>query len=796
MVSTGRIVQQPVKVDFHIHSAASAHKDGQKVKDGTVENIDVLFDKLEENGVNMAAVTDHDVFDYAIYDALCGKVNEAQALQRVLPGVEFTVCFKTDDGEKPVHVVTLFDDSKPELVKTIADAIPTKDGRPKYDAEASFSEDTYWRIIRKIGLDIVAIAHQKNSPSSSRKRKNDANSVGDELFNEFLFIEYFEAYEYKNRRNELFNKNYSYTSDQRERLRFITGSDCHVWSVYPDYDEHPNPADCDFAYTYLKCLPTFRGLAMAVTDLSRIKTIPSFFSGSSSTLDAIELSLGGIDISIPLSPGINAIIGDNSIGKSSLLNALNEYRGVNAKVKNGQSNYLETCGLLLRTCLREDHVLEFDGQDSIRKKFEGLTDGKRRKQLEAHFPDPVEPSSYRSFALGQFKKYIAALRCSCEYQKAIAALSSYEIPEEEPLSAPQSITFDKAITLDDASPHNKFIGDVRNPRIQASNCLELHESILTDEDRKDFTIAIAAFKRIEQRHQSIVDHINLETRVANKLVDAVTARENLQSQVTTDAQKAQTAYLRAIDRIGSQIASAVMREQQLTDFIFDFEPMATEANVNPVGELQFVCKLEIDAITPALLTEILDGIINKRKRINLRTASYESVRDSINGYPEENDDPLGVLEEKFTAALDARLKQTMAINREGDNVFQELSRGYNAQMYFALMADRSAGDGIYIVDQPEDQISQRAIKEAVLGEFRDIANARQVILITHNPQFIVNLDVDNVIYIGKQDGKLFIRSGALEYECTDYSMLETVADNIEGGLETIQRRMKRYEKAS
>ena len=131
---------------------------------------------------------------------------------------------------------------------------------------------------------------------------------------------------------------------------------------------------------------------------------------------------------------------------------------------------------------------------------------------------------------------------------------------------------------------------------------------------------------------------------------------------------------------------------------------------------------------------------------NLRTAGYESVIDSINGYPEENDDPLGILEEKFTAALDARLKQTMAINREGDNVFQELSRGYNAQMYFALMADRSAGDGIYIVDQPEDQISQRAIKEAVLGEFRDIANARQVILIAHNPQFIVNLDVDNVIY--------------------------------------------------
>ena len=53
-----------------------------------------------------------------------------------------------------------------------------------------------------------------------------------------------------------------------------------------------------------------------------------------------------------------------------------------------------------------------------------------------------------------------------------------------------------------------------------------------------------------------------------------------------------------------------------------------------------------------------------------------------------------------------------------------------------------------------------------------------------------------MIFIGKTDDALFIRSGALEYECDEYSMLETVAENIEGGLETIQKRMKRYEKAN
>ena len=42
--------------------------------------------------------------------------------------------------------------------------------------------------------------------------------------------------------------------------------------------------------------------------------------------------------------------------------------------------------------------------------------------------------------------------------------------------------------------------------------------------------------------------------------------------------------------------------------------------------------------------------------------------------------------------------------------------------------------------------------------------------------------------------KFDVYSGALEYENEEYSILKIVADNIEGGLQTIQGRMKRYEK--
>ena len=69
-------------------------------------------------------------------------------------------------------------------------------------------------------------------------------------------------------------------------------------------------------------------------------------------------------------------------------------------------------------------------------------------------------------------------------------------------------------------------------------------------------------------------------------------------------------------------------------------------------------------------------------------------------------------------------------------------------------------------------------------------------MVTHRPQFIVNLDVDNVIFIGKDADKIYIQSGALEYRDEDYNILDIISEHIEGGLDTLRRRWKRYEKSA
>ena len=40
-----KIVDKPLKIDLHIHSCYSKHKDGGKVANNTLSNIDVLIKK-------------------------------------------------------------------------------------------------------------------------------------------------------------------------------------------------------------------------------------------------------------------------------------------------------------------------------------------------------------------------------------------------------------------------------------------------------------------------------------------------------------------------------------------------------------------------------------------------------------------------------------------------------------------------------------------------------------------------------------------------------------------------------
>ena len=200
-------------------------------------------------------------------------------------------------------------------------------------------------------------------------------SLGKDIFNELVFMDYFDAYEFRNKKNEIYNKAYLTENKLEEKLRFITGSDCHRWKYYP-YTEEDEKAE--FKFTYIKSLPSFKGLAMAVTDHHRIELENSFYNPNEKYIKEIIVEIDGEENLIPLSRGLNVIIGDNSVGKSLFLNAItNDCKKVDRRLHAGYEKYIQKNKLLFKTFIKEEDIFRFNQQGEIRSIFDD--DGLKRQ---------------------------------------------------------------------------------------------------------------------------------------------------------------------------------------------------------------------------------------------------------------------------------------------------------------------------------------------------------------------------------------------------------------------------------
>jgi predicted ATPase len=163
----------------------------------------------------------------------------------------------------------------------------------------------------------------------------------------------------------------------------------------------------------------------------------------------------------------------------------------------------------------------------------------------------------------------------------------------------------------------------------------------------------------------------------------------------------------------------------------------------------------------------------------------------------ENSNPIDFYRDKILKEIEKDFKNIPSIVQFKDNSRKDYSDGVNAHVYFDIISSNIYQKGIYLIDQPEDDVSPAAIKKYLLKDFKCMGKDRQILLITHNPQFVVNLDVDNIICITKNDEKeIKIISGALEYKDQEVDIIKTVAETLEGGIESIKKRWKRYEKNS
>lgn len=790
-----KVVESGYKIDLHIHSVCSRAKDKGKVAFNTIDNIGVLAEKLNANGVQMCAITDHDAFGFDMYKALKAYENDEQcSVIKVFPGIEFTVEFIGENGPTVLHVIVVFNDEDDAKVAKIADCLVDDKGKIAYDKNGAFSEEKFLSILRSIDLDTVLIVHQKSSLTSSRPYKNDAKSVGEEKFQEFVYTDYFEAFEFKNRKNEVFNKNFLNSQDLTEDIRFITGSDCHDWQYYPKETEKDNT---DFVYTYVKCLPCFRGLVMAITDHRRIKTVNSFFNPTETYTKSIQITIDGVSYDIPMSRGINVIIGDNSIGKSLLLHKLTEYRKqqdgpLNKSVVRGYDKYLKKHNIEIGTTIPAAEVFAFDMQGEIRDKFE-QEKIKSDDFLSPYYPALIRSGAYKEKIQRKLNVIFAFLEEKFALELLEAQLGRFKILDED-IEQAESISFVGSVSKNNrrVEGYNNISGDLDNVVEEIETIME--SAWLEQDDKKQLEYIIEQLDSMSMRYVKKKKKAERENTKIALFQNAVSKFKQKYQSSVSDRQKKLSTYNESIDNAAESIAAIIRRREKLTVPDFRIEKETIQIQTERVHDYEFNSRLGITEIDEEYVKGLFASEMKKGTKKSVLEMSQDELSERLSYFTGAPSEALNELKTKIQEKVNDDLANKFTITQAGKDRTQELSSGLDAQIYFDILSYETSHDGMYIIDQPEDNISQKAVRDYLLDRFKIMGEHRQVLMVTHRPQFIVNLDVDNVIFIGKEDDKIYIRSGALEYRDADYNILDIISDHIEGGLDTLRRRWKRYEK--
>ena len=789
-----KIIETGNKVDFHIHSIASKHKESDDCVDlSTLDNIDLLIEKLNQREINMCSISDHDNFDFNIYNRLKQEENKG-SIKKVFPAVEFSVTY----DKKVLHIITIFDDKDEGKIKKIQNEIfDTKNNKPFYDDVElnSFSENKYLNILKNIDLNVVMIAHQKETLSSKETRNHDVMTLGKEKFDELVFLDYFESFEFKRKRNEIFNKNYIEKNKEKYKdttLRFVTGSDCHDWYKYPKEND-------DFSFTYLKCLPTFRGLTMAVTNTKRINYVNNFYSTTDKYLDSINIEIDNNEYDIKLSKGINVIIGDNSIGKSLLIHKLTNYNYLNdQKIKDSYDEYLISNKIRINSSIPESNISKFNSQGSIRKMFENKTFDSD-EFLNGFFPAEPLVSKYIEIYKSEIENYISILKNKEEKSNAFNKITNFDICVIEATSKSLNFKNVTQATITSINSKIKKIGKIVEYFESINSLLDkIQENDFFDkEDEKYINDSINSNIKLISKYNNKIKQNLFEISKINIINDEFTSKDKELKKTKTDETEKIANYESNKDFFSENIVNYYYKNRNKVKYEPNIKEEKVPTTSNKVGKYRFVAKTKTKEVSNANLLTLINNVLGKSvKDINSIDSSTIPDRFSNRNKETSYKEKLINLKNELDKEIDNCFSIDKAINDASDkDVTKELSSGFNSKIYFDLISNQTDDNRIYIIDQPEDDVSQPSIKKNILGDFYDMSKNRQVIIITHNPQFIVNLDVDNVIFIGKDENdKIYIQNGALEYCDKDYDILKIVADNIEGGIDSINERWKRYDK--
>lgn len=174
----------------------------------------------------------------------------------------------------------------------------------------------------------------------------------------------------------------------------------------------------------------------------------------------------------------------------------------------------------------------------------------------------------------------------------------------------------------------------------------------------------------------------------------------------------------------------------------------------------------------------------KERLLNIRNGADSNVRDQrfANHIKDLSQDSISELMCWFPQDS----LEIYAIAKGGKQSIQQGSPGQKTAALLAFIL--SYGEEPLLLDQPEDDLDNELIYELIVKHLRETKSKRQIIVVTHNANIVVNGDAEMVLPLTIKSGQSFISDPA---SIQNPNTRRKICDILEGGEQAFEQRYKR-----
>ena len=771
--------------DLHIHTCKcpKGSSDFSKFKtvDEYLDEIVGIFSKHSD--LKMVSFTDHNLISKEVYK---GFISRDTGIT-VIPGIEVDL-YVNVQGSKTAdykHIIFYFDNCSFDY-ETHCDLINNFISDNKNEGGELELGQFIGFLLTKIKIKFLISPHAFKQRQRGLEYDWNDERITKEMIK--MYTDQFFCFWESSGESEIANcKKMLEEFNSDNKISIIAFSDSNNSEKLKQYLDNPPQ--------YFYALPSFEGLRMVGSEPRRIvfkkermnESLKGKYIGFIANKD---------NEPICLSPKLNVIIGGRGSGKSILLESIYVSSEKGDLSDKKRQDFIDAQGFEIKTLANQKLPTSFNfsflEQNYIYKLFSDSSDITKKDCFKRYF-DKLE-----DFDESQIKNdYIGMISNCC------ADTPSSDLSNIVNISGEIVKTIDVGTKINFVKKkETSSIGYIDYEGFKAATLMpRIVPTVL--KDNSDYLKLRDAFYNdiieIIHRNNELIARGNIDYvlyKSYNNLIlgknEKKKTKEASLNRIKTKIQDYKTQFIRR--------AMAVRRIVELQTKIKVEEPHSVK--VNGIDGNIFIISKELIIQNPLeylhnVMVGNLDsrkleafGIDDKKKIENLQQMLKLFIERPSDVLMESKEisDVLDELEslEQWSVKQESRIYFQKSGCNACDLSVQSPGTRANLLMEFIVSEDQ---DVPLLIDQPEDNIDNHTIAEKLTDWIFKMKFKRQLIVVTHDPNIVVNADAENVIVCNQEKEGIFAYSNnPLETK----ESLSAIVQILEGGKEALERRIGKY----